>query len=599
MSTPNETLNEQAPQSLAASTIGCSGETYVRPTAWRARLCLFASILIIALGVFLYLQGLFFIGITLVTVCLAALAILAIVARTSTTRFFGHQETHYSKSPLGRYLAADAEDIKRETPTLTDEEAAAIDLHRATEAVLVNEWVVNARTPRRIQVRSDDGTSLVGRMIPGTKRERPWVLMLHGFGGTWRDSLAFSRIYAAHDCNIMLVDMRAHGESEGEWAGSGWLDRRDVIAWCSWIAARTGEEAQIIIHGQGMGATAALFAAEETDFPAQVRAIICDSAYTDAWNEATLRLGTGFAKPQPALDLYRVALRKAKGGYDLAEANVLASLQGVTTPLFIMQSEKDASTPPYMGVYLAKAAGCEVDSIVEALAAKETMADVAQMKAEAALAAEQAAQKAAEEEAKAAAKAEAEEQKAAQSIEEAAEVAESEEPANDAECAAPECDNSNEEPEAESAEEADKPQADESSQEQPLEEQQTMRLSALEVASELTVLDDPETTADEAPEVEEETAQEPDEQDRGSEEKPAEEDPFAEYPEDDLSDLFADQPSIDEEAQTTFEASPHMAWSVTGNVFLYAPSAGHCQASFACPTAYENALNEFLNSCIG
>ena len=113
------------------------------------------------------------------------------------------------------------------------------------------------------------------------------------------------------------------------------------------------------------------------------------------------------------------------------------------------------------------------------------------------------------------------------------------------------------------------------------------------------MLDDPETTADEAPEVEEETAQEPDEQDRGSEEKPAEEDPFAEYPEDDLSDLFADQPSIDEEAQTTVEASPHMAWSVTGNVFLYAPSAGHCQASFACPTAYENALNEFLNSCIG
>ena len=574
MSTPNETLNEQAPQSLAASTIDCSGETYVRPTAWRARLCLFASILIIALGVFLYLQGLFFIGITLVTVCLAALAILAIVARTSTTRFFGHQETHYSKSPLGRYLAADAEDIKRETPTLTDEEAAAIDLHRATEAVLVNEWVVNARTPRRIQVRSDDGTSLVGRMIPGTKRERPWVLMLHGFGGTWRDSLAFSRIYAAHDCNIMLVDMRAHGESEGEWAGSGWLDRRDVIAWCSWIAARTGEEAQIIIHGQGMGATAALFAAEEADFPAQVRAIISDSAYTDAWNEATLRLGTGFAKPQPALDLFRIALRKAKGGYDLAEANVLASLQGVTTPLFIMQGEKDASTPPYMGVYLAKAAGCEVDSIVEALAAKETMADVAQMKAEAALAAEQSAQKAAEE-------------------------AESEEPANDAEGAASECDSSNEEPETESGEEADKPQADESSKEQPLEEQQTMRLSALEVASELTVLDDTETTAEEAPEVEEETAQEPDEQNRGSEEKPAEEDPFAEYPEDDLSDLFADQPSIDEEAQTTFEASPHMAWSVTGNVFLYAPSAGHCQASFACPTAYENALNEFLNRCIG
>lgn len=60
--------------------------------------------------------------------------------------------------------------------------------------MLVNEWVVNARTPRRIQVRSDDGTALAGRMVPGTKRLRPWVLLLHGFGGSWRDSGLFTHL---------------------------------------------------------------------------------------------------------------------------------------------------------------------------------------------------------------------------------------------------------------------------------------------------------------------------------------------------------------------------------------------------------------------
>ena len=594
MSTTNETINEQAPENLAAPAIDCNGETYVRATSWRSRLYLAVSIMVIALGVFLYLQGLFFVGITLITVCLAALAILAIIARIYASRFFGHQETRYSKSPLGRYLAADAEEIKKETPTLTDEEVAAIDLHRATEAVLVNEWVVNARTPRRIQVRSDDGTSLVGRMIPGTKRERPWVLMLHGFGGTWRDSLAFSRIYAAHDCNIMLVDMRAHGESEGEWAGSGWLDRRDVVAWCSWITARTGEDAQIIIHGQGMGATAALFAAEESDFPTQVRAIISDSAYTDTWNEATLRLGTGFAKPQPALDLYRIALRKAKEGYDLADANVLTTLPSVTTPLFIMQGEKDTSTPPYMGIYLAQAAGCQVESIIEALAAKETMADVAQMKAEATRAAEQAAERAAEEAAKAAAKAEEKAKRAPQNDEEP--TSEPENSENVEELAGKDAETHEE---AEQSDEAqiESSEADIDQEEMPLEDQQTMRLSALEVASELTVLEEPEEGA--MPGALE-THQDAEDSASESDEEPCEEDPFAEYPEDDLSDLFTDQPNeIDNDTPSTFEASPHMAWSTTGNVFLYAPAAGHCQASFACPTAYENALNEFLNRCIG
>ena len=308
MSTNNEPTNELATNSLQAQSIDCVGTTYVKPVMWRTRLASAIALLIILLGVFLYSQGLFSIGIALITVCLACLAILGIIVRASAARFMGYRNTACEDTPLGRYLSSDKTTIRLSTPALSDKEAATIDLHRATEAVLVNEWVVNARTPRRIQVRSDDGTALAGRMIPGTKRLRPWVLMLHDFGGSWRDSLAFSRIYAAHDCNIMLVDMRAHGESEGEWTGSGWLDRRDVIAWCSWIIARTGEETQIIIHGIGMGATAALFAAEEKDFPIQVRAIVSDSAYTDTWNATALRFGKGFAKPQPMLDLYRIIL---------------------------------------------------------------------------------------------------------------------------------------------------------------------------------------------------------------------------------------------------------------------------------------------------
>ena len=319
-------------------------------------------------------------------------------------------------------------------------------------------------------------------MIPGTKRLRPWVLLLHGFGGSWRDSLAFSRIYAAHDCNIMLVDMRAHGESEGEWTGSGWLDRRDIIAWCSWIIARTGEEAQIIIHGTGMGATAALFAAQEKDFPAQARAIVSDSAYIDIWNETALRLGNGFAKPQPMLDLSRTMLRKSKGGYDLGKGNILPGIQGISTPLFIMHGEEDACTPPYMGIYLAMAAGCDVDTIVDAVTAKQVMADIAKLKTEA---------------------------------------------NND-----------------------DKVERDRDN-----------------------------TTSKSSNDASRES--------------------FADFSEDDLLDLIFDQPPTEDETPTGSEASPYIAASPTGNMFFFAPSAGHCQASFACPTSYENALNTFLDRCIG
>lgn len=541
MSTNNEPTNELATNSLQAQSIDCVGATYVKPVMWRTRLASVIALLIILLGVFLYSQGLFSIGIALITVCLACLAILGIIVRASAARFMGYRNTACEDTPLGRYLSSDKTTIRLSTPTLSDKEAATIDLHRATEAVLVNEWVVNARTPRRIQVRSDDGTALAGRMIPGTKRLRPWVLMLHDFGGSWRDSLAFSRIYAAHDCNIMLVDMRAHGESEGEWTGSGWLDRRDVIAWCSWIIARTGEGTQIIIHGIGMGATAALFAAEEKDFPIQVRAIVSDSAYTDTWNATALRFGKGFAKPQPMLDLYRIILKKSKGGYDLGIGKILPSMQSISTPLFIMHGEKDACTPPYMGMYLAKAAGCDVDTILNAVTAKQVMADIAILKAE------------------------------------ALNLANRETHIS-----------SNNESQPDNTPKTETPSTN-ANEIGPSTANQPGALVSIEESSQ---------DIEAEPNSDDKIARNRDDATRTRAQDTFQE-VIEDFHEDDLSDLVVDQQPTEDVSPIGSEASPYIAASSTGNMFFFAPNAGHCQASFACPTSYENALNTFLNRCIG
>lgn len=541
MSTNNEPTNELATNSLQAQSIDCVGTTYVKPVMWRTRLASVIALLIILLGVFLYSQGLFSIGIALITVCLACLAILGIIVRASAARFMGYRNTACEDTPLGRYLSSDKTTIRLSTPTLSDKEAATIDLHRATEAVLVNEWVVNARTPRRIQVRSDDGTALAGRMIPGTKRLRPWVLMLHDFRGSWRDSLAFSRIYAAHDCNIMLVDMRAHGESEGEWTGSGWLDRRDVIAWCSWIIARTGEGTQIIIHGIGMGATAALFAAEEKDFPIQVRAIVSDSAYTDTWNATALRFGKGFAKPQPMLDLYRIILKKSKGGYDLGIGNILPSMQSISTPLFIMHGEKDACTPPYMGIYLAKAAGCDVDTILDTVTAKQVMTDIAILKAEALNLANRETQISS---------------------------------------------NNESQPDNTPKTETPSPNANEIG---PSTANQPGALVSIEESSQ---------DIEAEPNSDDKIARNCDDATRTRAQDTFQE-VIEDFHEDDLSDLVVDQQPTEDVSPIGSEASPYIAASSTGNMFFFAPNAGHCQASFACPTSYENALNTFLNRCIG
>ena len=87
MSTINEPTNELATNSFQAQSIDCAGTTYAKPVMWRTRLAAAIAALIILLGVFLYFQGLFSIGIALITACLACLAILGTVVRVSAARF--------------------------------------------------------------------------------------------------------------------------------------------------------------------------------------------------------------------------------------------------------------------------------------------------------------------------------------------------------------------------------------------------------------------------------------------------------------------------------------------------------------------------------
>lgn len=101
MSTNNEPTNELATNSLQAQSIDCVGATYVKPVMWRTRLASAIALLIILLGVFLYSQGLFSIGIALITVCLACLAILGIIVRASAARFMGYRNTACEDTPLG------------------------------------------------------------------------------------------------------------------------------------------------------------------------------------------------------------------------------------------------------------------------------------------------------------------------------------------------------------------------------------------------------------------------------------------------------------------------------------------------------------------
>ena len=126
------------------------------------------------------------------------------------------------------------------------------------------------------------------------------------------------------------MNLRACGDTDGNYLGMGWLDRKDILSWINWIVAQDSD-ARIVIHGISMGAATTMMTAGE-DTPDQVVAFIEDCGYTSVWDEYAGELKNQFGLPAfPLLHLasWATCLRY---GWDFREASPLEQVKNAGFP---------------------------------------------------------------------------------------------------------------------------------------------------------------------------------------------------------------------------------------------------------------------------
>ncbi len=143
-------------------------------------------------------------------------------------------------------------------------------------------------TPLRLQ--SADGLGLGAWFVPG-RPDRPTVLLLHGNGGCRGHLLGPAERVAADGCSVLMLTLRAHGDSDDETNDIGWSARHDVAAAVAWLRDHHPGR-PVVVWGQSLGSAAAVFAAP--DLPAEVRGYILECPYADlytaVWNRLRLRM---------------------------------------------------------------------------------------------------------------------------------------------------------------------------------------------------------------------------------------------------------------------------------------------------------------------
>lgn len=126
-------------------------------------------------------------------------------------------------------------------------------------------------------IKSFDKLKLHARVYEN-KESNKLVIMFHGYRGTAvRDFSGGAKLMIDQGYNVILVDQRAHGESEGHNITFGNREKKDVLSWIEYGQNRFGKDKELILVGISMGAATLLFASKYIQTPAK---LICDCPYT-------------------------------------------------------------------------------------------------------------------------------------------------------------------------------------------------------------------------------------------------------------------------------------------------------------------------------
>ncbi|GAA0470765.1 alpha/beta hydrolase [Alkalibacillus silvisoli] len=209
------------------------------------------------------------------------------------------------------------------------------------------EWV-NTQSFENWEMESYDGLTLQGYYLEAEEKIDRTVVFSHGYLGQGRDMGLFGQYYYEElGYNVLMSDMRGHGDSDGDYIGFGWHDRLDLIDWVNRVIEHQGSDVEIVLHGLSMGAATVLMASGE-ELPDNVKAIVADSPYTSTYDLFGYQMNRMYNLPSfPILPTTSV-VAQVRADYSLKEASALEQVKETDIPILYIHGQEDTFVPTSM-----------------------------------------------------------------------------------------------------------------------------------------------------------------------------------------------------------------------------------------------------------
>lgn len=202
---------------------------------------------------------------------------------------------------------------------------------------------------RDVSFKTSDGLTLRGWWIPGTKDQT--VVMVHGLSSNRREGFDKSGYLHQAGYNLLVFDLRGHGQSDGSGTTMGYREPADVQA--AVAEAHALNPGPIALIGYSLGASVSV---EDAAVNPDVVAVVEDSGFSSVGDVFMARFGQVTRLPEVPWAAAVIAFGQMDIGTSLWSVRPVAMAARLHKPLLAIVGTADTIVPPAEGQALFDAA---------------------------------------------------------------------------------------------------------------------------------------------------------------------------------------------------------------------------------------------------
>jgi len=191
----------------------------------------------------------------------------------------------------------------------------------------------------RLSIFSKEGFNLKAYFVQSDDLARKGtVILLHGIRGSKESYLPSSAFLAHNGYNSLVIDIRAHGESQGDYCTFGQKEKMDISLWVDELQRKLGENHPIGIWGNSLGGAIAI---QSLEYDSRLSFGIIESTFSDLKSTIHDYMGQNFGFNFPMLTDFLIGRAGDIAEFDVIKVRPRESMEHIKQAVLLVHGEED------------------------------------------------------------------------------------------------------------------------------------------------------------------------------------------------------------------------------------------------------------------